>query len=369
MGLSARASRLSPRKAAGESSVRGAIARWLIRFVAALIVAIVAWVAGRASLSSSAVTAGEPSGTVVVSVVDSTVGRELSVSAAAVRTLTDLAPNALSGVLTRVAPSGLKNTGETAYRVSEVPVRIVQGDIPFYRDMFPGLEGADVDALRSALVDLKYLSGPATGPFTTSVASAVRAWQKDLSIPQTGTVPLGELVAVPALPAVVTVSPDATLGMQLAGGESILKIADPAPRFEMVLTSAQARQLLPDMKITVTYNESRWPATLGSESVNESGDTVLVLNGHGGGPVCQDECGVLPPEPRTLLAATVELVPETTGPAIPASALRVDSTGAAYVILEGGRRAPVTVLASDNGMVVIDGLSSGDRVLALEGGG
>ena len=63
------------------------------------------------------------------------------------------------------------------------------------------------------------------------------------------------------------------------------------------------------------------------------------------------------------------MVPDVTGPAVPVAAVRTDDGGAAYVALPDGGRAPVRVLASGDGLAVVEGLAVGDEFVVLRPAG
>ena len=66
--------------------------------------------------------------------------------------------------------------GEVMLTVSGRPVFLLQGDIPVYRDLFPGLTGEDVRQLEGALDRLGFDPGPVDGVFDDATTAAVSAW-------------------------------------------------------------------------------------------------------------------------------------------------------------------------------------------------
>jgi peptidoglycan hydrolase-like protein with peptidoglycan-binding domain len=103
-----------------------------------------------------------------------------------------------SGTLTWIAPVGSTvMRGETLFRVDEQPVSALYGSVPMYRTLRVGMEGADVQQLQENLAELGYSGFDVDGIYTWATAEAVRAWQADLGLPETGTVKPGELVFMP----------------------------------------------------------------------------------------------------------------------------------------------------------------------------
>jgi peptidoglycan hydrolase-like protein with peptidoglycan-binding domain len=94
-----------------------------------------------------------------------------------------------AGTVTRLAGQGqIVERGDELYRVNERAVALMIGTVPMYRDARPGDSGADVEQLASNFSELGY------GGFTLE---AVRRWQGDMGVEQTGTVARGDVVFVP----------------------------------------------------------------------------------------------------------------------------------------------------------------------------
>jgi hypothetical protein len=91
-----------------------------------------------------------------------------------------LAPSALksaAGVITTLPVRGEQfEEGAVLLTVSGRPVFILQGDIPVYRDLFPGLTGEDVRQLEAALERLGFDPGQVDGVFDEQTTAAVADW-------------------------------------------------------------------------------------------------------------------------------------------------------------------------------------------------
>ena len=86
---------------------------------------------------------------------------------------------------------------DTTVDRSERPVVAFYGSVPLYRTLHDGVEGADVRQLEENLAELGYTGLTADGTYTSAVAMAVRKWQADLGLPETGTVEPGQVVFTP----------------------------------------------------------------------------------------------------------------------------------------------------------------------------
>jgi membrane fusion protein, multidrug efflux system len=103
-----------------------------------------------------------------------------------------------TGTLTWIAPVGtIVEQGETLFKIDEQPVVAFFGQVPMYRTLDIGRQGADVLQLQENLAELGYTGFKVDGYYTTATASAVRAWQADLGLPITGTVEPSEVIFIP----------------------------------------------------------------------------------------------------------------------------------------------------------------------------
>jgi hypothetical protein len=93
-----------------------------------------------------------------------------------------LAPSPLksgAGVITTLPMRGDQlEEGDILLTVSGRPVFVLQGDIPVYRDLFPGLTGEDVRQLEAALKRLRFDPGPVDGVFDEQTTVAVADWYR-----------------------------------------------------------------------------------------------------------------------------------------------------------------------------------------------
>ncbi|NNF70366.1 MAG: peptidoglycan-binding protein [Acidimicrobiia bacterium] len=114
------------------------------------------------------------------------------------------------GLVTEVVSDGQTlSRGDAAYEVNATPIVVFYGDIPFYRTMVEGTSGDDVLLLEQNLASLGYhtvededgdvadAGFTVDGTFDAQTSEAVKRWQEDLGIAETGTVPPGDVIMVP----------------------------------------------------------------------------------------------------------------------------------------------------------------------------
>jgi multidrug efflux system membrane fusion protein len=104
----------------------------------------------------------------------------------------------LSGTVTALAATGSTVTrGKALYRIDDDPVVLLYGTLPAYRTLSSGDTGRDVKQFEKNLWALGYRGFTVDKSYTTSTASAVRDWQDDLGLTETGTVDPARIVFAP----------------------------------------------------------------------------------------------------------------------------------------------------------------------------
>jgi hypothetical protein len=119
------------------------------------------------------------------------------------------------GALTALPGIGrVIDQGEVIFRVADQPVVLLNGTTPAYRSLSAGDSGPDVRQLNADLVALHYASSsglsPSSNYFSTTTATALEKLQAVLGVTETGTLPLGQAVFLPAPIRITAVN--ATLG-------------------------------------------------------------------------------------------------------------------------------------------------------------
>lgn len=331
-------------------------------------VAGLAWWASRATLTPSlAVDVPQEGAQQVVwaQATSGSVGRSLPLSTTLRQPAVPVAQNTFTGVVTRVSP-GEVDQGDVVYVVGDTPVRVVQGEVPFWRDLAPGAKGKDVAALQELLIDQGHLDGEADGDFGPATLRALRAWQRAEGREQTGTVPLGALIWVPDLPAVVQLGEAIVVGKTVGGGEDAVLAPTGAREFVLVVTQDQARLIPAEATVEITYEGHTWDAVIAGSELDEFGSTTFELTAPDGGEVCGEACGVLPNDAQVTLRSEVVIVPQVEGTTVPAAAVATRADGTAYVVTDSGE-VEVTVAGSGQGVAVLEGIEPGTRVQVLDG--
>ncbi|MCI0426048.1 MAG: peptidoglycan-binding protein [Actinobacteria bacterium] len=303
---------------------------------------------------------------VTYTVAEGSVGRSLRFAAVAEWRFQDLARNAAVGVVTSVdvTPGDIVTEGQVLYTVDLRPVVAAQGALPAFRDLSLRAEGDDVAQLQSFLARLGFYDGDRDGGFGADLQAAVRSWQESLGVEDDGVVRRGDLVFVAELPARMVLSEGVTVGAPLSGGELVVRLVLEEVRFWIPL-SVEQRSLVPlAAEVEVTHGESVWEARIAEAIADETrGEVSLILEGMDGGSVCGEECQEVSLRGQTGFPAEIVVVPETSGPVVPVAAVMSLPDGSTVITLEGGTQVPVRVMASSDGLAVVEGIEAGDVVL------
>ncbi len=126
------------------------------------------------------------------------------------------------GTITGSSASGTTlERGDTIAAIDRIPVVLLYGAMPAYRDMAYGDTGPDILALEANLVMLGFdpdLTVTVDDTYTANTAAMVERWQLSLGLEETGDVKLGS-VAFADGPVVITDTP--AVGSAIRVGESI----------------------------------------------------------------------------------------------------------------------------------------------------
>ncbi|MFC4908964.1 peptidoglycan-binding protein [Actinomadura gamaensis] len=102
------------------------------------------------------------------------------------------------GTITWLPSPGAKIArGEAAYRVNNRPVPLLYGKLPLYRTLKAGVTGSDVLQLERNLAALGYGGFDVDKEYTSATADAVREWQDDMGMDETGQIAPGTVVVAP----------------------------------------------------------------------------------------------------------------------------------------------------------------------------
>jgi peptidoglycan hydrolase-like protein with peptidoglycan-binding domain len=222
--------------------------------------------------------------------------------------------------------------------------------------------------LQAFLADLGVFDAEPSGLFDSRTAAAVRQWQKELEVAETGVVLAGDLVYVSSLPTRVVLSESVYVGAVLSVGEFLFSAIAEAPVFRAVLEPDQFTAIGDQAIINVSIAGQEWPAIVVSTTVDvQSGRVLAALTRADGRAVCAAECEsaleVAPDGAPVALVGQAEVVPVATGPQVPQAAIVTDAGASAYVVGVDGTKIPITVRVAADGQAIVDGVSVGQRVL------
>ncbi|BDZ54718.1 hypothetical protein GCM10025870_17910 [Agromyces marinus] len=152
-------------------------------------------------------------------------------------------------------------------------------------------------------------------------------------------------------------------GATLAGGEAAVSGLAEAPVFTIPVTAQQAAAMPAGTPVELGIEDASWTAVVaGQEPDPESSEIVVVTLEGAGGPVCGDECDLVPVTGESLLNSRIITQATVSGVVAPSAALLSAADGTVSVIDDEGVTHEVTVLASAQGMSVIEGAAAGLRV-------
>jgi hypothetical protein len=158
------------------------------------------------------------------------------------------------------------------------------------------------------------------------------------------------------------------VGAPLSGGEELVLAVPDDPRFRVPL-SIEQRNLVPlSATVLVTYPEGVWEARVERAVENDFGQLDLMLAAADGDAVCGDECARwVGLTGRTDFGVDIVVLPRVVGPVVPVAAIRTDAANQAFVIAVSGEMVPIEVVASSQGIAVVEGVDVG-VVLVLSTG-
>jgi len=248
------------------------------------------------------------------------------------------------GVLTAVAAPGTTVArGQTAYEVDGVPVVLLHGSRPVWREFAMGMPpGEDVRQLEENLTALGFGSSTVDDRFTSATAAAIRVWQRRRGRPATGRLPIGAVVFAPGDARVL--EPLVPLGGRVAA-EPVLRIASttrgvsaqlPLGRTGQVRVGGEVEVAVPGgrrLAGTITAIGAPLPETGGGGPVNTIPMSVALKDPAAAGDLDQApvQVSIVVVERRAVLA-------------VPVTALSASAEGGYEIlIVEGETRRPVPV--------------------------
>ncbi|GGJ53868.1 MULTISPECIES: peptidoglycan-binding domain-containing protein [Glutamicibacter] len=335
--------------------------------VVAVVCGTLGWAINATLVGQSANASPEASQSVWVKAELSSIGSSLNLSTTVKQPTQVVASNHLPGVVSAATP-GQKKSGEALYSVAGTDVYAISGTTPFYQDMGPGASGANVKQLEDFLKDQGHFTGTPDTRFTSQTTLAIKKWQKETNQKPTGIIPLGRIVAIPALPGQADLAESIRTGKTLTGGEDAVLAPSGERTFTLSLTADQAALIPQDSIIEVQHGKLSWKAQIGQTTTDESDNVIHTLTAPDGEAVCKKECDQLPTGSNVTLRSKVIVVPETKGIGIPAAAVTTTAGGGTEVVTENGT-VPVEIVASGQGIVIVTGVERGTNVQVLNAQG
>jgi peptidoglycan hydrolase-like protein with peptidoglycan-binding domain len=129
----------------------------------------------------------------------------------------------LAGTVTALPGTGKTiKRGTALSRVDNTPVVLLYGTLPAYRTLAPGVTGADVKQFEKNLWALGYRGFTVDTTYSSATATAVRDWQDDLGLTETGVVDPARVVYASGPVRVETRK--AEIGAQVQPGAELLTV-------------------------------------------------------------------------------------------------------------------------------------------------
>jgi multidrug efflux pump subunit AcrA (membrane-fusion protein) len=253
--------------------------------------------------------------------------------------------------------------GQAVLRADNLPVVLLYGVLPMYRELRPGVEGPDVALLERNLGDLGYGGFTVDDEYTDLTARAVRRWQKDLGRARTGVVDPSSVVVADGAIRVAgrSVRPGAPATGEVltyTGAESVVTVD---------VDAEKAGWAEPGVKVTVTLPNGKDTAgrvaSIGAKATpKDPGDTPTIPV-----TVALDEdapLGKLREGPVTATYVSEQRKNVLTVPVAALVALAEGGYGLEVVGGSGHRFLPVQVGLIADGKVEVrgDGLAEGMTV-------
>jgi peptidoglycan hydrolase-like protein with peptidoglycan-binding domain len=181
-----------------------------------------------------------------------------------------------SGTVTALPKSDATiKRGAALYRIDNTPVVLLYGSLPAYRTLSSGSTGADVKQFEKNLWALGYRGFTVDRTYTSATAAAVREWQDDLDLTETGTLDPARITYAPG--PVRVDSREAALGDVVQPGAEVLTITGTARVATVDLEVADQRLARVGAAVEVTLpDDTTAPAKI-------TGAETTVVPGEGQG--------------------------------------------------------------------------------------
>lgn len=273
-----------------------------------------------------------------------------------------------SGIVTQMVPSGPFAEGDVVLRLDERPMVVVPSAVPAFRDLALGDEGRDVQALNGFLARQGLKVDGTSSLFSAATSTAVRAWQERIHVTPSGRILLGDLLMMPADvldgPTFLWAD-DVAVGAPVSGGAPLLDELTSVPELTVKLGASPPEGVAEGVAGVAILPDGRSIDVLLAKIITTDQGLMIAEMRGSSGSICR---GVDCPEPASAgrdVAVSIRLtiVPDTTGPLVPSSAVQTDAAGRTFVGLPSGERVSVTVRVAAGGQAILSGVQPGTNIV------
>jgi peptidoglycan hydrolase-like protein with peptidoglycan-binding domain len=275
-------------------------------------------------------------------------------------------PGYANGTVSWVPEKGtVLRPGDMLYKVDEKPTYWARGEVPMYRELASGSEGADVEQLQRYLQKEEYLDADIEpdGKFGGATRTAAKAWQDAQGLEKTGRIDGTQLLFLPYESVRVAATP--RIGEAANGG--VIEVTEPDLFVTVDVSARKKRTFEGQPAIAVeTADGSRYPATVESITAQQSQDAFGGQNYRVRlhvGAVGDREPGEASVEATDVLAENVLTVPAHALVALVEGGYAVETVQpdgtTAYIAVEIGEFA-------DGWVEVTGDVAEGDQVVVPE---
>lgn len=247
----------------------------------------------------------------------------------------------LGGTLTSLPLTGtVFARGKTLYKVDNKPVVLMYGSLPAYRELRRGDQGPDVKQLEANLKALGYTGFTVDDEFDADTADAVKEWQDDLNLDQTGRVELGRIVFSPSAVRIAEVK--AGLGQPAQPGTEMFTYTGTTRLVTVELSVSDQRLARKGARVKVTLPDGK-----SGDGTVQSVSTVIEASSEPDG------------SPTTKIKAIVSLADPKIADGLDAASVDVVFTAAEHKdVLTVPIAALVALAEGGYGVEVVDGSAS-----------
>lgn len=274
-----------------------------------------------------------------------------------------------SGTITSIVinPAQPIASGDVLFTVDLRPVVAIVGTTPAFRAMAAGTSGADVTQLQEFLDSLGHYSGPVDGRAGAGTTAAIRAWQKSLGVPADGVVRYGDVLFLPVLPVRGYVVDGMQVGSSVSPGQEVIATVQERPLVTVSAEGGGAR-FAPGMTARLTVSGTELIGVLAGPQRGPDGlMSFLIIENESSVSVCGGECAQEFAVSGGQTRVEIELISPVHGVVVPDSAIAVLPDSSLIVRTVDGEHILVTVVASGQGMSVVEGLDAGTVIELFAG--